>query len=159
MGRCLYWSHIPLSIVKNNPFWKLMCDAIAVVGPGYKSATFEELQGPILQAEKKNIDARLTKFRQSWERTRCTVISDGWTDDMGRTLINFLVHCPRDTMFMISVDTLAHVKDVALLCELMDGFIQDIGVCYHIYSSHDTIFYFLDTVHFSARFLAYEMLR
>ena len=41
MGRCLYWSHIPLSIVKNNPFWQLMCDAIAVVGPRYKSATFE----------------------------------------------------------------------------------------------------------------------
>ena len=41
MGRCLYWSHIPLSIVKNNPFWPLMCDAIAVVGPGYKSATFD----------------------------------------------------------------------------------------------------------------------
>ena len=48
MGRCLYWSHIPLSIVKNNPFWQLMCDAIAVVGPGYKSATFEELRGLIL---------------------------------------------------------------------------------------------------------------
>ena len=80
MGRCLYWSHIPLSIVKNNPFWQLMCDAIAVVGPGYKSATFEELRGPILQAEKKDIGARLTEFRQSWESTGCTVMSDGWTD-------------------------------------------------------------------------------
>ena len=48
MGMCLYRSHIPLNIVKNNPFWQLMCDAIAVVGPRYKSATFEELQGPIL---------------------------------------------------------------------------------------------------------------
>ena len=64
MGRCLYWSHLPLSIVKNNPFWQLMCDAIAVVGPGYKSATFEELRGPILQAEKMDIDARLVEFKQ-----------------------------------------------------------------------------------------------
>ena len=31
--------------------------------------------------------------------------------------------------------------------------------CYHIYSSRATIFYFLDTVHFSARSLTYEMLR
>ena len=28
---------------------------------------------------------------------------------------------------MKSVDASAHVKDAALLCELMDGFIQDIG--------------------------------
>ena len=31
--------------------------------------------------------------------------------------------------------------------------------CYHIYSSRATIFYFSDTVHFSARSLTYEMLR
>ena len=52
-----------------------MCDAIAVVGPGYKSATFEELRGPILQAEKKDIGARLIEIKQSWENTGCTVMS------------------------------------------------------------------------------------
>ena len=31
--------------------------------------------------------------------------------------------------------------------------------CYHIYSSQATIFYFSDTIHFSARSLTYEMLR
>ena len=30
-------------------------------------------------------------------------------------------------MFVKSVDASAHVKYAALLCELMDGFIQDIG--------------------------------
>ena len=88
-----------------------MCDAIAVVGPGYKSATFEELRGPILQAEKMDIGARLAEFKQSWESTGCTVMSDGWTDSKGRILINFLVHCPRGTMFVKSIDASAHVKD------------------------------------------------
>ena len=31
--------------------------------------------------------------------------------------------------------------------------------CYHIYSSQDTIFYFSDTIHFSARSITYEILR
>ena len=105
-----------------------MCDAIAVVGPGYKSATFEVLRGPILQAKKKDISSRLGEFNKSWETIGCTVMSDGWTDSKGRTLINFLVHCPRGTMFVKSIDASAHVKDAALLCKLMDGFIQDIGV-------------------------------
>jgi hypothetical protein len=57
VGRCLFWSDIPLNITKNNPFWQSMCDAIVVVGPGYKIPTFEELQGPILQEEKKDINS------------------------------------------------------------------------------------------------------
>jgi hypothetical protein len=128
VGRCLFYSDIPLSITKNNPFWQPMCDAIAVVGPGYKSPTFEELRGPILQEEKADINSRLAEFKKSWEISGCTVMSDGWTDRKGRSLLNFLVHCPRGTMFIKSIDASAHVKDAALLCELMDAFIHEIGV-------------------------------
>jgi hypothetical protein len=49
VGRCLFWSDIPLKITKNNPFWQSLCDSIVVVGPVYKSPTFEELWRPILQ--------------------------------------------------------------------------------------------------------------
>jgi hypothetical protein len=55
------------------------------------------------------------------------VISDRWTDGKGRTLLNFLVHCPKATMFIKSVDAPAHVKDATLLCELLYGFIEEIG--------------------------------
>jgi hypothetical protein len=128
VGRCLFWSDIPLSITKNNPFWQSMCDAIVVVGPGYKSPTFEELRGPILQEEKKDINSRLAEFKQSWEISGCTVMSDGWTDRKGRSLLNFLVHCPRVTMFIKSIDASTHLKDATLLCELMDAFIQEIDM-------------------------------
>jgi hypothetical protein len=128
VGRCLSWSDIPLSITKNNPFWQPMCDAIVDVGPGYKSPTFEELRGPILQEEKKDINSRFAKFKKSWEISGCTVMSDGWTDRKGRSLLNFLVHCPRGTMLIKSIDASAHVKDAALLCELMDAFIQEIDM-------------------------------
>jgi hypothetical protein len=105
-----------------------MCDAIVVVGPGYKSANNEELQGAILQAEKKGINSRLVELKQSWEIFGCTMMYDGWTDRKCRTLLNFLVHCPRGTMFIKSVDASTHVKDATLLCELMDGFIQEISL-------------------------------
>lgn len=64
MAKCLYWSDLPLSITRNNPFWQPMCDAIAIVGPGYRSATYEELRGPLLQGEKKDINSRLTELKQ-----------------------------------------------------------------------------------------------
>eukprot|EP00253_Pinus_taeda_P021780 PITA_21780 len=128
MGRCLFWSDLPLNITKTNPFWQLMCDAIAVVGPGYNSAAYEELRGPILQAKKQDINSRLVELKKTWEVSGCIVMSDGWTDRKDRTLLNFLVHCPKGTMFIKSVNASTHIKDVATICELLDGFIREIGV-------------------------------
>ena len=59
--------------------------------------------------------------------TGCTIMSDGWTDQKCRTLINFLVNCPKGTMFMKSVDACAQVKDARLLCDLLDVFLQKVG--------------------------------
>ena len=86
--------------------------------------------------------------------------------------------------FGIALDMLQVVSDILVAVVELDGLIEDArsrvrvpeilrfsgalfnralvpagARCYHIYSSQATIFYFLDTVHFSARSLTYEMLR
>ena len=55
-------------------------------------------------------------------------MSDGWSDKKGRTLLNFLVHCPRGIMFIKSVDASGQVKAATLLCQLLDEFTQEIGL-------------------------------
>jgi hypothetical protein len=35
---------------------------------------------------------------------------DGWMDEKGTTLLNFLVYCPRSVMFIKFVDASMHVK-------------------------------------------------
>jgi hypothetical protein len=127
VGRCLLWSDIPFNFSR-NPFYVSMFEVASIVGPGYKPPTYEELRGPILQNEKADCTQRLQELRDSWQFTGCTMMSDGWTDGKGRTLLNFLVHCPKGTMFLKSVDASTHVKDAALLCDLLDGFIQEVGM-------------------------------
>jgi hypothetical protein len=97
-----------------------MFDAVVVVGPGYKVPTYEELRRPILHNEKLDCASRLEELKGSWEITGCTMMSDGWADQKGRTLLNFLVNCPKGAMFVKSVDASAHVKDASLLCDLLD---------------------------------------
>ena len=55
-------------------------------------------------------------------------MSDGWTNGKGRTLINIMVHCPKGTMFLKSIDASTYVKDAAILGEIMKGFIEDTKV-------------------------------
>ena len=81
-----------------------------------------------MQEENYDINVRLEELKKSWESVGCIVMSDGWTDTKGRTLINFLVHCPKGIMFIKSVDAPAHVKDATLLCELSNAFIREIGL-------------------------------
>eukprot|EP00253_Pinus_taeda_P008701 PITA_08701 len=94
---------------------------------GYKIPSYDDFRGRILQDEKVDCTKRLEEFRASWAQTRCTVMSDGWTDQKGRTLINFLVSCPKGTMFMKSVDASSHIKDAKLLCDLLDVLILEVG--------------------------------
>ena len=54
-------------------------------------------------------------------------MSDGWTDQRGRTLINFLVSCPRGTMFLRSRDASDQVKDANLLFRLLDEVVEEVG--------------------------------
>eukprot|EP00253_Pinus_taeda_P027256 PITA_27256 len=104
-----------------------MFDVVVVIGPRYKAPTFAKLRGPLLQDEKTDCTSRLEEFRTSWEHTGCTIMSDGWADQKGRTILIFLVSCPKGTMFMKSVDASTHIRDSRLLCELLDIFIQEVG--------------------------------
>jgi hypothetical protein len=54
-------------------------------------------------------------------------MSDSWIDGKGSSILNFLVNCPRGTMFIKSIDAFAYVKYAQLLCEFFDSFIQEIG--------------------------------
>jgi hypothetical protein len=122
VAKCFLWSHIPFNIA-NNPFYHSMFEVDAIVGPGYRRPSYQDLRGRLLQGEKADCTERLAQLRETWKTTGCTVMSDGWTDGKGRSIINFLVNSPKGTMFIKSVDASAYTKDAQLLCELLDGFI------------------------------------
>ena len=47
-------------------------------------------------------------------------MADGWTDTKHRSLINFLVYCPRGMVFVKSVDASDIVKSTRNLFNLFD---------------------------------------
>ena len=73
LAKFLLSSDIPFNIVRNNPFFQPVVDAIANVGPGYKIHSYHDLRGRILQNEKRDCTQRLEDFRASWAQTGCTV--------------------------------------------------------------------------------------
>jgi hypothetical protein len=62
-------------------------------------------------------------------KTRCTIMFDGWTDGRSRTILNFLIACPKGTMFLKSMDASHQVKDAQLLFHLLDEIVLEVGCC------------------------------
>ena len=54
-------------------------------------------------------------------------MADGWTDTRHRSLINFLVYCPREMVFVKSVDTSDIVKSTRNLFKLFDEVVTWVG--------------------------------
>eukprot|EP00253_Pinus_taeda_P032515 PITA_32515 len=103
IARWWYDADIPFNAAC-SPYYEPMFEAIHAAGKGFKGPTMHELRGVRLQKEIDSINEYLQEFKNSWARTGCTVMSDGWTDRRNRTIINFLVFCPQGTMFLKSVD-------------------------------------------------------
>ncbi|CAL0299670.1 unnamed protein product [Lupinus luteus] len=54
-------------------------------------------------------------------------MADGWTDCTRRTLINFLVYCPKGTVFIKSVDASYASKTADLLFKLFKEVVMYVG--------------------------------
>jgi len=127
IARWWYDADIPFNAT-NSSYYQPMIDAIASCGPGFKGPSFQDIRGPLLRNEVQRIDEYLKEFKESWSKTGCTIMSDGWTDGKSRTIINFLIACPKRTMFLKSGDASDQVKDAQLLFHLLDGVVIEVGL-------------------------------
>eukprot|EP00253_Pinus_taeda_P022909 PITA_22909 len=126
---CGWWYDVDIPFnASRSPYYEPMFDAIFADGKGFKGPTMHEIRGYRLQKEISSINEYLKDFKDSWARTGCTIMSDGWTDQRNRTIINFLIFYPQRTMFLKSVDASDRVKDGQLLFQLLDEVVEEVGV-------------------------------
>ncbi|XP_073114865.1 uncharacterized protein [Elaeis guineensis] len=104
-----------------------MIDAIASMGPGYKAPNFHSVRGYLLTKNVDEVKKYVESFRATWKKTGCTIMADGWTDQCRRTLINFLVYCPRGTVFLKSVDASDTSKTADMLYKLFKKIVMSVG--------------------------------
>ncbi|XP_068642793.1 uncharacterized protein [Aristolochia californica] len=127
IGRFFYDSGIDFG-ASSSPYFRNMIEAAISHGQGYKIPRYEELKGWVLQEEVHEVHEHVKMVKQSWEWTGCSILSDTWTSEMGKTLVIVLVDSPKGTIFLKSVDASDSVGDVDKLFLLYDRVIQEVGV-------------------------------
>ncbi|XP_061370284.1 uncharacterized protein LOC133313002 [Gastrolobium bilobum] len=84
----------------NSPYFQEMFDVVCSLGAGFKAPSYHMLRGDLLNSQVDEVKKLLESYRAVWKHTGCTIMADGWTDRCRRTLINFLVYCPKGTFFV-----------------------------------------------------------
>eukprot|EP00258_Populus_trichocarpa_P030095 XP_024446114.1 uncharacterized protein LOC112325035 [Populus trichocarpa] len=97
-------------------------------GSGYKGPNLHAIRGYYLEKAVDEVKIYVETYREILKKTGCTLMADGWTDQKRRTLINFLVYCPKGTIFLKIVDVSDVSKTARLLYQLFREVVLYVGV-------------------------------
>ncbi|XP_031278101.1 uncharacterized protein LOC116136558 [Pistacia vera] len=124
--RFFYDACIPVNGV-NSIYLQPLVDTIAAIRPGYKHPNYHGLRVNLLRDAKKEVQLLVDSYKKIWENVGCTLMADGWTDNPHRSLINFMVYCPKGVCFVKSVDASDVVKDDRTLLKMFEEIALWIG--------------------------------
>ncbi|KAJ8748653.1 hypothetical protein K2173_008098 [Erythroxylum novogranatense] len=110
-----YYAGIP-SGVADSPYFHKMLELVGQYGQGLQGSSTHLISGRFL-----------AELRTSWSISGCSIMADIWSDIEGRTLVNFLVSCPRGVYFFSSVDATDIIEDAGNLFEMLDKMVEEIG--------------------------------
>ncbi|KAK1576284.1 hypothetical protein Q3G72_012640 [Acer saccharum] len=80
------------------------------------------------QADLEQIEEYVSKVKDSWAVTGCSIVIDEWEDDKRRHLINFLAESPEGTIYIGSFDISSHVSCLGILQKLLEFVIDNVGL-------------------------------
>lgn len=125
---CKFFYHAGVpSHAANSPYFHKMLELVGQYGHDLVGPSSRMVSGRFLQDEIVTIKNYLVEYKASWAVTGCSILADSWKDTQGRTLINFLVSCPRGMYFVSSVDATNVVEDAANLFKLLDKVVEEMG--------------------------------
>jgi hypothetical protein len=62
-----------------------------------------------------------------WKQYGCTILSDGWMNGRNRTIINFLVSCKDQVVFLKSWDASDKIKTAETLARMLENIVMEVG--------------------------------
>ncbi|XP_021731503.1 uncharacterized protein LOC110698392 [Chenopodium quinoa] len=104
-----------------------MVEKIAKYGIGLKPPSYHEIWVRFLSKEVKNVVTMLEEFKEEWKKTGCTIMSDGWSDRIRRSICNFSVNSPKGSVFLVSIDTFEISKTADKVLEMLDAVVEKVG--------------------------------
>ncbi|XP_058108745.1 uncharacterized protein LOC131251799 [Magnolia sinica] len=66
-------------------------------------------------------------LKLNWKKNGVTIMCDGWTRPTNLSIINFMLYCRGQPVFLKSIDASGRIKDHEYIYALLKGVIRDVG--------------------------------
>nr|GEV40965.1 alanine--tRNA ligase [Tanacetum cinerariifolium] len=126
ISKFFYHAGVPAHAA-DSPYFHKMLEMVGQYGQDLPAPNSRMLSGRFLQDEMLTINTHLAEYKASWAVTGCSILADTWKDAHNKTLINFLVSCPRGLHFISSVDATDFVEDAPTLFNILDNLVDEMG--------------------------------
>ncbi|KAF6148205.1 hypothetical protein GIB67_011980 [Kingdonia uniflora] len=121
-----YENSISFNCAKSDSYSKMMQAIVQYNDQStFKPPSYNDLRVKILKKKKEEASNWVDNFKVHWETYGVTIMTDWWTNGKGRTLINFLVNCPKGTVFLKSIDGSAHIHNAELIYKMLKDVIEE----------------------------------
>ena len=96
----------------NSTYFQPMIDALYSMSSGCKAPSMHCLCDDLLNSWVDDVHKLVVSLYLK-KKTGCTLMADGWIDRKRRTLTNFLVYCPKGTIFLKKFVDVSHASKSA----------------------------------------------
>lgn len=127
VAKWVYVHGIPFNAINNEEFDQLL-EAAGRFGPGGKKPNQHELREKLLHEEVEDTKKLLKVQEKEWTKNGCSIMTDAWTDQKRRSIMNLCVNCRIGTSFLESKETSAESHTGELIFEYVDSCIEKVGV-------------------------------
>ena len=94
---------------------------------GIEAPSPYEIKNKYLDMEYKDMEDYVNLQREKWKTYGCTIICDGWTGPTKLSIINFMVYCKGNIIFLKSIDASDNIKDNKYIYGLLKDVIKEVG--------------------------------
>jgi len=104
-----------------------LLEAAGRFGPGGQKPNQHELREKLLYEEVEDTKKLLKLQEQEWAKNGCSIMTDAWTDQKRRSIMNMCVNCSIGTTFLESKEASAESHTGEFIFQYVDSCIEKIG--------------------------------
>ncbi|XP_062222565.1 uncharacterized protein LOC133921624 isoform X1 [Phragmites australis] len=126
IAKWVYVHGIPFHAINNVEFDQML-EAAGRFGPGAKKPNQHELREKLLYEEVEDTKKLLKVQEVDWASNGCSIMTDAWTDQKRRSIMNLCLHCSIGTSFLESKEASDESHTGQVIFDYVNSCIERVG--------------------------------
>ena len=115
-------------LMVESDHWEKAWKKIREFGPSFSPPTYLSMQNDLLEKYYGHVKEHVQRvILNNISLSRCTIVSDGWSNVQRNPLVNVMIISPRGETFVRAVDSSGSIKPGPYIADVISSVIEEVG--------------------------------